>query len=68
MGPPMAEGDKGMSALPPAHCAEAGVVGSITTHGQLVVPWVYLYDLSCAVKFPVTILYGVVICNFDEDL
>ena len=24
--------------------------------------------LSCAVKFPVTILYGVVICNFDEDL
>ena len=24
--------------------------------------------LSCAVKFPVAILYGVVICNFDEDL
>ena len=25
-------------------------------------------SLSCAVKFPVTILYGVVICDFDEDL
>ena len=25
-------------------------------------------SLSCAVKFPVSILYGVVICNFDEDL
>ena len=25
-------------------------------------------SLSCAVKFPVAILYGVVICNFDEDL
>ena len=25
-------------------------------------------SFSCAVKFPVTILYGVVICNFDEDL
>ena len=25
-------------------------------------------SLSCAVKFPVTILYDVVICNFDEDL
>ena len=24
--------------------------------------------LSCAVNFPVTILYGVVFCNFDEDL
>ena len=24
--------------------------------------------LSCSVKFPVAILYGVVICNFDEDL
>ena len=23
---------------------------------------------SCDVKFPVTILYGAVICNFDEDL
>ena len=25
-------------------------------------------SLSCVVKFPVTILYGVVFCNFDEDL
>ena len=25
-------------------------------------------SLACAVKFPVAILYGVVICNFDEDL
>ena len=25
-------------------------------------------SLSCAVKFPVIILYGVVICNFDENL
>ena len=25
-------------------------------------------SLSCAVKFPVAILYGVVSCNFDEDL
>ena len=25
-------------------------------------------SLSCAVKFPVAILYGAVICNFDEDL
>ena len=25
-------------------------------------------SLSCAVKFPIAILYGVVICNFDEDL
>ena len=25
-------------------------------------------SLSCAVKFPVTIMYGVVICNFDKDL
>ena len=25
-------------------------------------------SLFCAVKFPVAILYGVVICNFDEDL
>ena len=24
--------------------------------------------LSCVVKFPVTILCGVVFCNFDEDL
>ena len=24
--------------------------------------------LSCAAKFPVIILYGVVFCNFDEDL
>ena len=56
--------DKGKSPFPPTHCAEAGVVGSIPTH----VPWVYLRDLSCAVKFPVAILYGVVICNFDEDL
>ena len=28
-----------------------------------------IVSLSCAVKkFPVAILYGVVICNFDEDL
>ena len=25
-------------------------------------------SLSCVVKFPVTILYGVVFCNFEEDL
>ena len=25
-------------------------------------------SFSCAVKFPETILYGVVICNFNEDL
>ena len=25
-------------------------------------------SLSCVVKFPVAILYGVVICNFNEDL
>ena len=25
-------------------------------------------SLSCAVNFPVAILYGVVISNFDEDL
>ena len=25
-------------------------------------------SLSCAIKFPVAILYGVVICNFDEEL
>ena len=25
-------------------------------------------SLSSGVKFPVAILYGVVICNFDEDL
>ena len=25
-------------------------------------------SFSCAVKFPAAILYGVVICNFDEDL
>ena len=38
--------DKGKSAFPPTHCAEVGVVGSIPTHGQLAVPWVYLCDLS----------------------
>ena len=42
--------DKGKSAFPPTHCAEIGVVGSIPTHGQLAVPWVYLCDLPCAVK------------------
>ena len=60
--------DKGKSAFPPAHCAEVGVVGSIPAHGQWVVPWVHLCDLSCAEKFAEAILYGVVICNFDEDL
>ena len=25
-------------------------------------------SLFCVVKFPVTILYGVIFCNFDEDL
>ena len=25
-------------------------------------------SLSSVMKFPVTILYGVVFCNFDEDL
>ena len=25
-------------------------------------------SLSCAVKFPVAILYGVVFCNFSKDL
>ena len=25
-------------------------------------------SLSCAIKVPVAILYGGVICNFDEDL
>ena len=42
--------DKGKSALTPTYCAEIGVVGSIPTHGQLAVPWVYLCDLSWAVK------------------
>ena len=65
---PDGQGDKDTSAFPPAHCAEAGVVGLILTHGQLVVPWVYLCDLSCVVKFPVTILYGVVLWYLDEDL
>ena len=25
-------------------------------------------SLSCVVELPVAVLYGVVICNFDEDL
>ena len=49
---PGGRNDKGKSAFPPAHCAELGVVGSIPTHGPgtQVVPWVYLCDLSFAVK------------------
>ena len=43
--------------------AESRGVGSIPAvcHGRCM-------SLSCAVKFPVAILDGVVICNFDEDL
>ena len=53
--------DKGNSAFPPAHCAEIGVVGSIPIHGQPAVPWVYLCDLSCAVK--ISCGYSVWCCN-----
>ena len=43
--------------------AESRGAGSIPA----VCPGRYMY-LSCAVKFPVAILYGVEICNFDKDL
>ena len=53
--------DKGKSAFPPAHCAELGVVGSIPTHRQLVVSWVFLCDLSSVVK--ISCGYSVWCCN-----
>ena len=53
--------DKGESAFLSTHCAELGVGGSIPTHGQLAVPWVYLRDLSCAVK--ISCGYSVRCCN-----
>ena len=53
--------DKGKSVFPPIHCSEIGVVGSIPTHGQLAVSWVYLCDLSCAVK--ISCGYSVWCCN-----
>ena len=58
--------DKGKSALPPTHCAKLGVVGWIPTHGQLALPWVYLGDLSCAVKNSCG--YSVWCCNIRVDL
>ena len=53
--------DKGKSAFPPAHCAEVGVVSSNPANGQLVMPWVYLCDLSCVVK--ISCCYFVWCCN-----
>ena len=53
--------DKGKSAFPPTHFGELGVVGSIPTHGQLAVPWVYPCDLFCAVK--ISCGYSVWWCN-----
>ena len=44
-------------------CAESMGVGSIPA----ICPG-SCRSFSCVVKFPVAILYGVVICNFNEDL
>ena len=44
---------------------------SAESRGAGSIPAVYpgrCTSLSCVVKFPVAILYGVVIYNFDEDL
>ena len=60
-GGPGGRDDKGKSAFPPTHCAELGVVGSIPTHGQLAMPWMYLCDLSCVVK--ISCGYSVWCCN-----
>ena len=51
-----------------AHCvlnlsAESRGAGSIPAK----IPGRCMF-LFCAVKFPVTILYGAVFCNFDEHL
>ena len=40
---------------------------SFESRGAGSIPWTFL-TFSCVMKFPVTILYGVVSCNFDEDL
>ena len=67
LGAPVA--DKGKSAFPPTHCTEIGVMGSIPTHGQLAVPWVYLCDLSCAVKISSSCsVWCCDLWDFDEDL
>ena len=50
------------------HSVEAGVVSSIPLAAEWSTPGCICMSLSCAVKFPVATLYGVEICNFDEDL
>ena len=67
IGAPVAEMIRASPLFRRTHCVEAGVVSSIPFAAGWWCPG-YIMFLSCAVKFPVTILYGVVICNFDEDL
>ena len=67
MGAPVAEMIRASPLFRHTHCVEAGVVSSIPLAAGWSCPGCIM-SLSCAVKFPVAILYGIVICNFDEDL
>ena len=67
-GAPVAEMIRASPLFLHSHCVEAGVVSSIHLAAGWSCPGCICMSLSCAVKFPVAILYGFVICNFDEDL